>query len=63
MVRDPDGVLRKATWEEWAKMCQIYFPRPGKQLTMPQMFQDQHLQVFQNQYLTELYVYPTLFCV
>jgi len=44
VVRDPDGVLRKATWEEWAKMCQIYFPRPGKQLTMPQMFQDQHLQ-------------------
>uniref|UniRef100_A0A0P4WQX4 28S ribosomal protein S22, mitochondrial n=1 Tax=Daphnia magna TaxID=35525 RepID=A0A0P4WQX4_9CRUS len=44
VVRDPNGVLRDASWEERQKMCQIYFPLPGRQISMPKMFEETHLQ-------------------
>nr|CAG4648809.1 EOG090X0AW0 [Polyphemus pediculus] len=44
VARDPDGVLREASWEEREKMCQIYFPAPGKKLDMPKMFLDNHFK-------------------
>nr|CAG4650383.1 EOG090X0AW0 [Sida crystallina] len=44
VVRDPNGDLREATWEERSKVSQIYFPMPGKQIQMPKMFEERHLQ-------------------
>nr|CAG4649577.1 EOG090X0AW0 [Scapholeberis mucronata] len=44
VVRDPNGDLREASWEERHKMCQIYFPAPGRQIRTPKMFEDEHLQ-------------------
>ena len=45
IVRDPDGILREASWEERQKMNQIYLPAPGRQIRMPKMFEEAHLQV------------------
>nr|CAG4643413.1 EOG090X0AW0 [Ilyocryptus agilis] len=44
VVRDPDGVLREASWEEKQRVCQIYFPVFGRQIRMPKMFEDEYLQ-------------------
>jgi len=44
VVRDPEGVLKEASWEEKQRMCQIYFPIPGRKLKTPKMFEDEHLQ-------------------
>ena len=45
MARDPDGILREASWEERQKMCQVYFPAFGREIHVPKMFEDQHLDV------------------
>lgn len=45
VVRDEDGILRKATWEEKNRINQIYFPRPGRQLKVPKMFEEEFLKV------------------
>ncbi|XP_046579990.1 28S ribosomal protein S22, mitochondrial-like [Haliotis rubra] len=44
VVRDPNGTLRKASWEERDKINQIYNPREGRMLVMPQMFLDENLE-------------------
>ena len=46
VVRDPDGILREASWEEKQKMCQIFFPTPGRKIKEPKMFEEANLQVF-----------------
>uniref|UniRef100_A0A8C4PWY6 Mitochondrial ribosomal protein S22 n=1 Tax=Eptatretus burgeri TaxID=7764 RepID=A0A8C4PWY6_EPTBU len=50
VVREVDGTLRKATWEERDRMMQIYFPREGRQLKRPPLFNDEHLQVHKRCY-------------
>lgn len=45
VTRDPDGVLREASWEERQRVCQIYFPTQGKEIRVPKMFEDEHLLV------------------
>ncbi|XP_014272815.1 small ribosomal subunit protein mS22 [Halyomorpha halys] len=44
VLRDVDGTLRKATWEERDKANQIYFPRPGRKLRIPKMFQPEYFE-------------------
>jgi len=44
VVRDPDGILREASWEEKQKMCQIFFPTPGRKIKEPKMFEEANLQ-------------------
>ncbi|XP_015116862.1 28S ribosomal protein S22, mitochondrial [Diachasma alloeum] len=44
VVRELDGTLRKANWEERFRMNQIYFPMEGREIFTPKMFQDDHLQ-------------------
>ncbi|XP_067011878.2 small ribosomal subunit protein mS22 [Anabrus simplex] len=44
VVRDANGSLRKASWDERFRMNQIYFPRPGRQLRPPHMFEDDYLK-------------------
>lgn len=43
MVREPDGTLRSATWDEKDKMLQIYFPKDGRKVVAPPMFTRQDL--------------------
>ncbi|GLH02893.1 28S ribosomal protein S22, mitochondrial [Gryllus bimaculatus] len=43
VVREPDGTLRKAFWNERFRMNQIYFPEPDRQLRTPHMFEEPYL--------------------
>lgn len=45
MVREPDGVLRRANSFEKHRMNQIYFPQPGREFRHPKMFEKENLQV------------------
>jgi len=44
VARDVDGTLRTATLDEQRRMRQIYFPIAGRELIMPKMFEEQHLE-------------------
>ncbi|GAB6018382.1 28S ribosomal protein S22, mitochondrial [Chamberlinius hualienensis] len=48
VVREPDGSLRQAFWEERDRMNTIYFPANKKKLGMPRMFLDENLEVVLN---------------
>merc|ERR1712106_1309669 len=43
-VRDPEGTLRSATWEERERINQIYNPQSGKKIGHPRMFLDENLK-------------------
>lgn len=45
VVREPNGTLRKASWEERDRLIQIYFPKEGRKLTAPLMFKEENLKV------------------
>ncbi|KAL4624748.1 28S ribosomal protein S22, mitochondrial [Arapaima gigas] len=44
VVREPDGCLRKASWEERDRMIQVYFPKRGRKITAPPIFQEANLK-------------------
>ncbi|XP_061492729.1 small ribosomal subunit protein mS22 isoform X2 [Rhineura floridana] len=44
VVRETNGTLRKATWEERDRMIQIYFPREGRKIIPPPVFKDENLK-------------------
>lgn len=44
VVRDTNGVLRKATCQERYRMNETYFPQPGKSIRMPHMFEKEYLK-------------------
>jgi small subunit ribosomal protein S22 len=44
VARDVDGTLRTATLDEKRRMRQIYFPISGRELIMPKMFEEEHLE-------------------
>jgi hypothetical protein len=48
VARDVDGTLRTATLDEKRRMRQIYFPISGRELIMPKMFEEEHLEVFNS---------------
>lgn len=45
VVREPSGVLRRALPDERRRMCELYFPRPGRSYLTPKMFQPENLKV------------------
>lgn len=45
VVRDTNGVLRKATRDERYRMNETYFPQPGRSIGMPHMFEKEYLKV------------------
>jgi small subunit ribosomal protein S22 len=45
VARDVDGTLRTASLDEKRRMRQIYFPISGRELIMPKMFEEEHLEV------------------
>ncbi|XP_014469578.1 PREDICTED: 28S ribosomal protein S22, mitochondrial [Dinoponera quadriceps] len=44
VIREPNGKLRHATWQERNRIIPIYFPNPGRELQMPKMFESENLQ-------------------
>ncbi|XP_014211681.1 28S ribosomal protein S22, mitochondrial [Copidosoma floridanum] len=44
VVREPNGILRPAKHVERDRLNQIYFPVQDKDVRMPKMFEDEHLQ-------------------
>lgn len=47
-MREPSGVLRKASWEERDRLIQVYFPREGRKLTASPIFKEENLKVQQK---------------
>ncbi len=45
VVRETNGVLRKANQNEREKMIQVYYPKPGKPSYIPEMFNPLRLEV------------------
>ena len=45
VARDVDGTLRTATLDEKRRIRQVYFPISGRELIMPKMFEENHLEV------------------
>uniref|UniRef100_T1IVR2 28S ribosomal protein S22, mitochondrial n=1 Tax=Strigamia maritima TaxID=126957 RepID=T1IVR2_STRMM len=43
VARDPDGTLRRASWEERDRMTRLFFPKTKCKMTMPKMFEDEFL--------------------
>lgn len=43
VVREPDGTLREAEWGLRQRMNQLYFPRNGRFIKIPIMFEDAYL--------------------
>ncbi|EZA55913.1 28S ribosomal protein S22, mitochondrial [Ooceraea biroi] len=44
VVREPDGMLRHANWQERDRLMQTYFPKPGKDIRKPRMFGGKYLE-------------------
>ena len=38
-MREVDGTLRDASWGERDRMCQLFFPKLGRKMNLPQMLQ------------------------
>ncbi|XP_069583918.1 small ribosomal subunit protein mS22 [Ranitomeya imitator] len=49
VVREPNGVLRKATWEERDRMIQVYFPRHGRKMVPPPVFREENMKLLFQQ--------------
>ncbi|XP_015267474.1 PREDICTED: 28S ribosomal protein S22, mitochondrial [Gekko japonicus] len=49
VVRETNGLLRKATWEERDRMIQIFFPREGREIASPPLFKDENLMTVFHQ--------------
>lgn len=43
VVRESNGVLREATWEERDRMMQVYFPSLGSNMWLPHMLTNEGL--------------------
>lgn len=44
VIREPDGALREADWDVRDRLNQTYFPRPGREVICPKMFEDEYLK-------------------
>ena len=42
-MREVDGTLREASWSERDRMCQLFFPKLGRKMNLPQMLQPHQL--------------------
>ena len=43
VVRQIDGTLREANWEERDRMCQMFFPKLGRKMWQPRMLHPKQL--------------------
>ncbi|RWS28206.1 28S ribosomal protein S22-like protein [Leptotrombidium deliense] len=44
VVREPNGVLRRANRQERYRMNQIFYPRQGRTIELPKMFEDENFE-------------------
>lgn len=44
VVREPDGTLQEAEWSLRQRINQLYFPKNGKLVKAPRMFESQYLE-------------------
>ncbi|KAK2581367.1 hypothetical protein KPH14_005061 [Odynerus spinipes] len=44
VIREPDGTLRHAKWDERDRINYVYFPRKGKQMVAPKLFEGEYLE-------------------
>jgi len=44
VIRETDGTLRTANWDEQDRLNQLYYPREGRRHYVPEMFETEHLQ-------------------
>lgn len=53
VIREPEGTLRHATWQERDRIIQIYFPKPSREIEKPKMFEGEHLKnlLDRNEYI------------
>ncbi|KAM7064184.1 small ribosomal subunit protein mS22 [Molossus nigricans] len=49
VVREPSGILRKASWEERDRMIQVYFPKEGRRTLTPIIFKEENLKTMYSQ--------------
>ncbi|XP_034723027.1 28S ribosomal protein S22, mitochondrial [Etheostoma cragini] len=49
VVREPNGTLRKAKWEERDRLIQVYFPKDGRKLCAPLIFKEENLKMVFSQ--------------
>uniref|UniRef100_A0A3P8RKZ1 Mitochondrial ribosomal protein S22 n=1 Tax=Amphiprion percula TaxID=161767 RepID=A0A3P8RKZ1_AMPPE len=49
VVREPNGTLRKASWEERDRLIQVYFPKSGRKITAPLIFEEKNLKLVYSQ--------------
>ncbi|XP_077579388.1 small ribosomal subunit protein mS22 [Stigmatopora nigra] len=49
VVRETDGTLRKANWEERDRLIQVYFPKDGRKITPPLLFKEENLKMVFSQ--------------
>nr|XP_044998691.1 28S ribosomal protein S22, mitochondrial-like [Jaculus jaculus] len=45
VVREPNGTLHKASWEEYDQVIQIYFPKKGCRVLTPVIFKEENLKI------------------
>ncbi|XP_068173858.1 small ribosomal subunit protein mS22 isoform X1 [Antennarius striatus] len=45
VVRETNGTLRKATWEERDRLIQVYFPRQGRKIVPQSIFKEENLKM------------------
>jgi len=48
VIREQDGTLRHATWQERDRMIQTFLPKPGREIQKPNMFHGEYLQALLN---------------
>jgi hypothetical protein len=53
VVRDLNGVLRKAIPDERLRINETYFPKPGRKIRMPHMFEKEYLKVSRGMWKVE----------
>ncbi|XP_019717100.1 small ribosomal subunit protein mS22 [Hippocampus comes] len=49
LVRETNGTLRKATWEERDRLIQVYFPKDGRKITPHLLFNEENLKMVFSQ--------------
>ncbi|KAJ8256330.1 hypothetical protein COCON_G00184820 [Conger conger] len=49
VIREPTGILRKASWEERDRVLQAYFPKPGRRLIAQPIFNEENLKAVYQQ--------------
>lgn len=56
VIRHRNGKLKMADWHTYDRVSQIYNPFPGREIYMPKMFKEDHLEELLDTYQNYLYI-------